>query len=130
MSERGAPRSSDSVTGRLERCIRDMMALTALPSMCVGRSPAEALDIVMDALPTALSCDLVYLALPGSPARARLAGREATETELMALSSALGAAADETGALDIAGLGEAWCVEVELPLGSGRGRLVAGRARP
>jgi hypothetical protein len=47
--------------GRLQRCIRDLAALNALPSMCIGRSPDEALDIVLDALPTALGCELVYL---------------------------------------------------------------------
>jgi signal transduction histidine kinase/ActR/RegA family two-component response regulator len=132
MSERAPPSSPESVTGRLERCIRDLVALNALPSICVGRSPAEALDIVMDALPTALSCDLVYLALPGSPpqARARLVGKDATEAELTMLTAALGAVRDESGAVDITGLGKLWCVEVDLPLGSRRGRLIAGRTRP
>ena len=45
----------------------DLAALNALPSMCVGRTPGEALAIVLEALPTALTCDLVYLVLPGSP---------------------------------------------------------------
>ena len=58
-----------SADGRLDRCIRDLAALNALPSMCVGRSPDETLEIVLDALPTALSCDLIYLKLPGSPLR-------------------------------------------------------------
>ena len=53
--------------GRLQRCIRDLAALNALPSLCVGRTPGEALDIVLDALPTALDCELIYLTLPGEP---------------------------------------------------------------
>src|SRR5690606_28815950 len=75
MTER-APPSSESPMGRLHRCIRDLAALNALPSMCVGRSPDEALEVVMDALPTALDCELVLVTLPGSPPRerARLAG--------------------------------------------------------
>jgi hypothetical protein len=39
---------SEAPTGdgssRLHRCIRDLAALNALPSMCIGRSPDEALD--------------------------------------------------------------------------------------
>src|SRR5687767_2255574 len=63
-----APSSpSDAGDGgeRLKRCIRDLAALTALPSLCVGRTPEETLDILIDALPTALSCDLVYFDVPG-----------------------------------------------------------------
>ncbi|HUS32874.1 MAG TPA: hypothetical protein VMZ53_30440, partial [Kofleriaceae bacterium] len=64
-----APSSPSDPGGhdRLRRCVRDLSALTGLPSLCVGRTPDEALDTLVDALPTALSCDLVYLMLPGAP---------------------------------------------------------------
>jgi hypothetical protein len=62
------PSNSDDAGGRLYRCVRDLAALNALPSMCVGRSRDEVIDIVLDALPTALSCDLIISRCPGWPA--------------------------------------------------------------
>jgi signal transduction histidine kinase/ActR/RegA family two-component response regulator len=127
------PPSNSSGDGgrRLHRCIRDLAALNALPSMCIGRSPDEALDIVLDALPTALSCDLVYLALPGSPTkeRASLHRTPLSEAERAALRAAL-ADVDSAGAVVIPGAGELWCFEAELPIRTERGRLVAGRRAP
>src|SRR6185436_15855 len=81
--------------GRLHRCIRDLAALNALPSMCVGRTPEETLDIVLDALPTALTTDLVYLAVPGTPpkVRASLGGVKIGAKELAELEAALRATA-------------------------------------
>ena len=61
------PHSSGDEHTPLELCIRDLVALNALPSMCVGRSPAETLETLLDALPAALSCELLYLEVPGSP---------------------------------------------------------------
>ena len=127
-----APRSSEGQIGRLHRCIRDLAALNALPSMCVGRSPEEALDVIMDALPTALDCELIFLTLPGSPPkdRARLAGHEVAEAQLPSLKAALANASDMSNALAIPGTRSLWCLQVELPIGTGVGQLVAGRSRP
>src|ERR1044071_881800 len=85
-------RGDDERARRLQRCIRDLAALNALPSMCIGRSPDEVLAIVLDALPTALSCELVYLMLPGSPAteRAALRGTELPRAALAALAAGIG----------------------------------------
>jgi signal transduction histidine kinase/ActR/RegA family two-component response regulator len=107
-----------------------LVALNALPSMCVGRSPAEAIQIVLDALPTALSCQFVYISLPGSPPRhlASLDGTPLADHELMAVQLEL--ASGSEGALEIPGKGKLWYYEAELPLGSGSGRLVAGKKRP
>jgi hypothetical protein len=58
----------------LQHCIRDLATLNALPAMCIGRTPSEALDIVIDALPTALSCELVHLTLHDGNVRASLRG--------------------------------------------------------
>ena len=116
---------------RLKRCIRDLAALNALPSLCVGRTPAEALDIVLDALPTALSCELVYLTLPGEPhergsfQRAPLSPAELTEIRSVMTSDADGSAAE----LFLSG-GKLFCIEAEIPIGGERGRLLAGRRTP
>ena len=130
-SEPGAPGDVAS-PHRLHRCIRDLAALTALPSLCIGRSPDDALDTVLDALPTALSCDLVYLALPGSPAqhRAVLRGAPLSEVDGAALAAALPVEFDPSHPLTLPLAGELWCVEAVVPLGSTSGRLLVGRSTP
>ena len=131
MSEPGPRRSGDGA-GRLERCIRDLAALNALPSMCVGRTPEETLDIVMDALPTALGCDLIYLTMPGSPARERaaLSGAPVSDAQLAELRAVTAADGDGTDALVVLGGQKLWCLEAEVPIGAERGRLLAGRRAP
>jgi signal transduction histidine kinase/CheY-like chemotaxis protein len=100
--------------------------------MCIGRSPEDALDIAMEALPTALSCDLVYLSLPGSPPRERavLAGSPLQDDQLAAVRGAI--ARDATGMADVPlpGIGKVWCLKAEVPIGSDRGQLCAGRRAP
>jgi signal transduction histidine kinase/ActR/RegA family two-component response regulator len=95
---------------RLHRCIRDLAALNALPSMCVGRSFDETLDIVMDALPTALDCDFVHLGLPGTPGKVRVVlDRRALPEGVVPDVSAMS------------------CMDADVPVGKERGRLVVGR---
>ena len=126
------PSSSGDVGGRLHRCIRDLAALNALPSMCIGRSPEEALEIVLDAMPTALSCELVYVRVPGSPPKERavLQGVAVPEDELGALRAALTTDFDEACPVVVAGAGTFWCIDAELPVSGEPGRLVAGRRTP
>lgn len=114
---------------RLRRCIRDLAALTALPSLCIGRRPDEALALLVDALPTALACDFVFVAMPGSPPcmRGQLDGRPLTPDELAQLRTTT--AGDDDGAdseVFVAGR-KLSCIEVEVPLAAQRGRLLAGR---
>jgi signal transduction histidine kinase/ActR/RegA family two-component response regulator len=86
----------------------------------------------MDALPTALSCELVLLVIPGSPPleQATLHGKAVPEAELADLRSALLESAGGPDAVDVPGAGKLWCLEAELPIGAERGRLVAGRKAP
>jgi len=116
---------------RLRRCVRDLAALAALPSLCIGRTPEETLDILIDALPTALDCDLVYFVLPGQPAqergslhRARPAPEELEQIRTVTADDSDGA--DAT--IFVAGQ-RLWCVEAEVPMDAQRGRLIAGRLR-
>ena len=128
-----APRNSaNEQVGRLDRCIRDLAALNALPSMCIGRSPEEAMTIVLEALPTALNCQLVYLALPGAPPQrhAMLRGSRVPDADLDELVAALSADADHEGARVLPGDDKLWCFEASVPIGAAPGRLVAGRASP
>ncbi|HTQ04224.1 MAG TPA: hybrid sensor histidine kinase/response regulator [Polyangiaceae bacterium] len=117
--------------GRLERCIRDLAALNALPAMCIGRSPAESLELVLEALPTALAADLVFLVLPGSPPTERgvLRGRTLSTEELAALKEARVAAVSD-GPFEFATSGELWSCEAEVPIGKERGSLFVARRRP
>jgi signal transduction histidine kinase len=126
------PSTSGDGEGRLQRCIRDLATLNALPSMCIGRSPDEALDIVMDALPTALNCDFIYLTLPGSTPKERASLRRAPipEAQLAELRAITAVNADGADALVILGGERLWCLEAEVPVGDGRGRLLAGRVSP
>jgi signal transduction histidine kinase/CheY-like chemotaxis protein len=100
--------------------------------MCIGRSPDEALDIVLDALPTALSCDLVYLSVPGSAPveRAMLHGAAIAEPALAAMAAFTGSGGQTSGTLAIPTVGEFWCFEAEVPVGAETGRLLAGRSTP
>src|SRR5689334_10314681 len=117
---------------RLDRCIRDLAALNALPSMCIGRSPDETLEIVLDALPTALSSALVHLTLPGSPAKlhATLDGNPLSSDSLAELGAAVAGDTANSGTIVVPGAGELWYLEAELPIGAERGRLVAARRAP
>jgi signal transduction histidine kinase/ActR/RegA family two-component response regulator len=126
------PPAGSGRDGRLERCIRDLVALNALPSMCVGCTPDEALSIVLDALPTALNCDLLYLVLPGAPARelALLRGAPLREAELAEMRIVTAREADGSDAQVFLSGGTWWWLEAEIPLRGERGRLVAGRGTP
>src|ERR671927_1721611 len=94
-----SPDSCDDGDGRLNRCIRDLAALNALPSMCVGRSPAETLEIVLDALPTALDCELIYLRLPGPKERVSLGGASLSEPRLAEVAGVIASCGDDSEAL-------------------------------
>ena len=111
--------SSGDGTERLKRCIRDLSALTALPSLCVGRTPTEALDIVVDALPTALDCDLIYLFLPGDPPhdRGSLRGAALSADELTEIRTVTTTDADGSDAQLFLSGGKLYCIEAEIPVG-------------
>jgi len=124
--------SPSGAEARLQRCIRDLAALNALPSVCVGRTPDEALGIVLEALPTVLSCELIYLRVPGSAPReqGRFAGTPLTPPQLEQLRDAAGAEVDGTDAQLFWNGRKLWCLEVEIPMSGQRGRLFVGRSAP
>lgn len=129
-SDTSDARNSDEVR-RLHRCIRDLAALNALSSLCIGRSPEETLDIVLDALPTALSCELVYLELPGQARqRAVLDGVALPDPDVAALAAGLPDTVDASHPVSLPLAGALWCLEAIVPLGAASGRLVAGRKIP
>ncbi len=118
---------SDGGDRRLHRCIRDLAALNALPSICIGRTPDQVVDLMMDALPTALAAELVLLRLPGPPPRERavLRGQPPSEPILAALRAPV-----DDGPVALPGGGDLWRLEAEVPLAAGTGQLVVGRAAP
>jgi signal transduction histidine kinase/ActR/RegA family two-component response regulator len=117
---------------RLKRCIRDLSALSALPSLCVGRTPSEALEIVLDALPTALDCELIYLMLPGDPAHEHGSFRRVplSPEQLAEIRAVTATDADGSDAQLFLSGGRVFCIEAEIPIGIERGRLLAGRLTP
>jgi len=121
-----------SAEGRLQRCIRDLAALNALPSVCIGRAPDEALEIVLDALPTALGCELIHLRLAGPTPREKgtFQGTPLNAAQLDQLRAATAADADGIDAQLFLDGRKLWCLEVEIPIGPQRGRLFVGRGAP
>jgi signal transduction histidine kinase/CheY-like chemotaxis protein len=117
---------------RLRRCIRDLSALTALPSLCIGRTPEEALDTLVDALPTALDCSLVYFVLPGPSEQERgsLDRAPLGDAQLQQVRAASTADADGADGTVFIGGEKLWCLEAEVPLADQRGRLLVGRRSP
>ncbi len=114
------------------RCVRDLAALTALPSLCIGRTPDESLDILIQALPTALGCGLVFFQLPGQPPqeRASLDGAQPSPAQLDEI-RALTSHDDDGADATVFVAGDRWhCIGAEVPMGNKRGRLLAGRRSP
>jgi signal transduction histidine kinase/CheY-like chemotaxis protein len=125
------PDHPDEEPRRLQHCIRDLVTLTALPSMCVGLSFDDTLRVAMEALPTALSCALVYLELPATSdrrPRAVLRGKALEHTEVAALRKALEPHRDDSHPVALSNGSTLWCSAVSVPIGSAQGWLVAGSA--
>jgi signal transduction histidine kinase/CheY-like chemotaxis protein len=98
--------------------------------MCVGRTPEETLAVLLDALPTALGCSLVYLQVPGSPPQERgtVKGAAMTEEQLAQLRLP-GSDQGDGGEVQLAMAGAGFhCLALEVPVGKARGRLLAGRS--
>jgi len=97
--------------------------------MCVGKTPNETLEIILEALPTALDCALVYLEVPGQPPRAtgHFHGAPLSEAQLADIRAVTSADPDDLDARLFLDGGVLWCLEAEIPMGAERGRLLAGR---
>ena len=114
---------------RLKRCVRDLAALTALPALCIGRTPEESLDVLIDALPTALDCDLVYFVLPGPPPQERASYRRAhpSRAQVEEIRAITASDSDGSAATVFVDGKRLWCIEAEVPMRAQRGRLLVGR---
>jgi signal transduction histidine kinase/CheY-like chemotaxis protein len=119
-----------ALSDRLKRYIRDLATLSALPAMCIGRTPDDTLDIVVDALPNALSCELVHLTLHDGRVRASLRGAPVTGPALAALNQALTREPDDAGVIVLEGELRLWCLVVDVPIGAALGKLVVGKSLP
>ncbi len=130
-SASSAPPGSGGGAGRLQRCIRDLATLNALVSSCVGRSLDDAFDLLLDALPTALECELVLLGMP-DPYRRQAAvwyGARASEARLGEIDAAAAAAKASSEPMTFGSAPLHW-LEMDLPVGRERGRLLVARRAP
>ncbi|HVH43381.1 MAG TPA: ATP-binding protein [Labilithrix sp.] len=98
--------------------------------MCIGRSPSETLEIITDALPTALSCEFVYITLPDGKERSSLRGAPVAADVLVALTQALARDPNASTAIELGASGKLRFVAVDMPLGRRYGRLVVGKSTP
>ena len=123
-------RQADDERTQLERCMRDLAALIALPSMCVGCSPDESLAILLDGLPTALTCNLLCATVPPPLGRRMgwLDGAPLTATEVDQLADA--AYLDGSDLVVYCRDRKLFCLQFDIPVGGEIGRLVAGRDTP
>jgi signal transduction histidine kinase/CheY-like chemotaxis protein len=130
MSSSGAP-GVDGGAGRLERCIRDLASLDALVSSCVGRTVDETFDFALEALPTALDSDLVLVEMP-EPHRRQAAswyGKRLGEERVGEVQAAVSEARAASGRLAFGATPLQW-LEIDLPVGRDRGRLLVARRQP
>src|SRR5438874_11169002 len=54
-------------SSHLRRCLRDLVALAALPALWAGRDPPHIAESLADVLLSLLRSDLVYVGLKGLP---------------------------------------------------------------
>jgi signal transduction histidine kinase/ActR/RegA family two-component response regulator len=118
----------DVPSSRLRRYIRDLATLNALPAMCIGRTPEDTLDIIVDALPNVLSCDFVQLTLHDGRARASLRGAPLVGPALAVMTEALARQPDDAGVIVLGEPERLSCLVVDMPSGSALGKLVAGKS--
>jgi len=107
-----------------------MVALNALPSACVGRTLNQALDLVLDALPRALDCQLVVIDVPG-PQRRRegvWCGARVGATCLAEIDAAVASA--EASAMLVYASNPLHWLEAAMPVGNEYGRLLVARRAP
>jgi signal transduction histidine kinase/ActR/RegA family two-component response regulator len=100
-------------------------------SACVGRTLDDALDLLLEALPTLLTSDLVLLDVP-EPHRRRAAvwyGARVGETHLIGIDAAVAVARASNGPIAFGSNPLHW-MEIELPVGRERGRLLVARRAP
>ena len=126
----GRPPKADDEREQLERCVRDLAVLNALPSMCIGRSPEESLEILLDALRTALTCSVLCATVP-PPLGKRcgwLDGAPLTAPEVDELADT--AYVDGSDVVLYCRERKLFCLQLDVPIGGDVGRLVAGRETP
>jgi hypothetical protein len=125
------PGGASVMDTRLRRCIRDLAALEALPSMCVGRSVDEVVELSLEALPAVLTSDVLYLSADGI--ERAVAGRGApldagAAAALGKIAAAVTADGGGPAWVDAPGRGRACVMAASFPAHAGVGRLLVGRA--
>src|SRR5262245_49581561 len=120
----------------LRACVRDLAALSALPSLWVGREPPQVLDSFLDIISAALRLELVYSRITeprsGETVEAARAGHQklprARVEEIRGLLAPLIGSATSTEI--ISPIDNAMLRVAVLPLSTGEGAVFAGSRRP
>ena len=122
----------------LRACVRDLVALSALPTLWVGKPPPEVIGSFLDVLLTSLRLDVVYARFKdpagghdietarsdGQPGVSRRAGHVG-----LALTSSLGRESVRVVPNPV-GDGELRAIALQMALGTDEGTVIVGSRRP
>jgi len=122
----------------LKACIRDLAALSALPSLWVGREPPQVIDSFLDILSAALRLDLAYSRIEDprggdtvEAARANGVGQQLSRTRLQELAARLTPLIGSATSTEIRSPLDSTTLRVAvLPMPTGEGAVFAASRRP
>lgn len=128
----------DEIVLMLRACIRDLAALSALPSLWVGREPPQVVHSLLDILSAALRLDLAYARIEDprggdtvEAARVSGAGKELARGRVRELGELLTPlVGSATSAEIVSPIDNAALRVAVLPLATGEGAVFAGSTRP
>jgi signal transduction histidine kinase len=115
----------------LERCVRDLTGLLAVPAMWAGRDPAAVLGTSLEVLVSLLHVDLAYGQLGPSLHDLRVAGRPELVIDAPTVCAALRGVTDSSVATvdNPLGPGELRAIRGGIGMGVGGGSIVVASAR-
>ncbi len=122
----------------LKACIRDLAALSALPSLWIGREPPQVLDNFLDVLSAAVRLDLAYARIEDprggdtvEAARAKGSGHELSRSHRESVTRLFAPLIGTSGPAEVRSPLDNSVMRVAvLPLATGEGAVFAASRRP